>query len=46
MEDKQNELFEEYYKAQGIMGDDEWPEFLEALRRELPTTFRITGSRA
>ncbi len=44
--DKQNALFEEYYRAQGIMDESEWPAFLEALQRDLPTTFRVTGSRA
>lgn len=40
---KENERFEEYYKAQGVVPDDEWDEFLTALRRPLPVTFRING---
>jgi hypothetical protein len=58
---KQNDLFEEYYKvgrqyarhsafadaqAQGILSEQEFPIMLESLQKELPTTFRVTGSRA
>ncbi|ORY27062.1 S-adenosyl-L-methionine-dependent methyltransferase [Naematelia encephala] len=45
-EDMVNVGFEEYYKSQNIMTEDEWPAFLAACREELPTTFRVTGSRA
>lgn len=39
-----NELFESYYRRQGLLEDeDEWPLFLGALRRPLPTTFRLHG---
>ncbi|WVQ84199.1 hypothetical protein IAT38_006350 [Cryptococcus sp. DSM 104549] len=41
-----NAAFEEYYKAQNIMTPEEWPQFMESLQTELPTTFRVTGSRA
>ncbi|KAJ3343499.1 tRNA (cytosine(34)-C(5))-methyltransferase [Gonapodya sp. JEL0774] len=41
----ENERFESYYKAQAILSETEWPEFMESLRKPLPTTFRITGSR-
>ncbi|WWC87043.1 uncharacterized protein L201_001928 [Kwoniella dendrophila CBS 6074] len=44
--DKSNAGFEEYYKAQNIMPEGEWEAFLESLRKELPVTFRVTGSRA
>ncbi|KAI9239310.1 MAG: S-adenosyl-L-methionine-dependent methyltransferase [Podila humilis] len=37
---------EEYYKAQKIMSDEEWPVFWEHLKVTLPTTFRITGTRS
>ncbi|KAF9226412.1 S-adenosyl-L-methionine-dependent methyltransferase [Gyrodon lividus] len=40
-----NERFTAYYRAQNIISDDEWESFMESLRRPLPTTFRITGSR-
>ena len=40
-----NERFEKYYKAQGILSEDEWAPFMDAMRTPLPTTFRVTGSR-
>ncbi|EKM56700.1 uncharacterized protein PHACADRAFT_172372 [Phanerochaete carnosa HHB-10118-sp] len=43
--DMHNERFETYYKAQNILGEDEWDSFLERMREPLPTTFRVTGSR-
>lgn len=39
-----NPLFEEYYKAQGIMPEGEWEAFMTAIRRPLPATFRINGN--
>ncbi|GFZ46615.1 Multisite-specific tRNA:(cytosine-C(5))-methyltransferase [Saitozyma sp. JCM 24511] len=41
-----NEGFEEFYKAQGLLSSEEWEAFMDHLRTELPTTFRVTGSRA
>ena len=43
--DMHNERFEKYYKAQNILPESEWDEFMEALRNPLPTTFRVAGSR-
>ncbi|KAG1737380.1 S-adenosyl-L-methionine-dependent methyltransferase [Suillus lakei] len=43
--DMKNERFSSYYKAQRIIPEEEWDQFMEALRRPLPTTFRIAGSR-
>jgi hypothetical protein len=40
-----NAKFEAYYRAQGIIPDDQWPAFLAALRKPLPSSFRVTGSR-
>ena len=40
-----NHDFEEYYKRQEIVPAAEWDEFITALRRNLPTTFRITGNK-
>ncbi|KAF8434864.1 S-adenosyl-L-methionine-dependent methyltransferase [Boletus edulis BED1] len=40
-----NERFTAYYKAQNIISEDEWDTFMDSLRRPLPTTFRIAGSR-
>lgn len=42
-----NEEFENYYKQQNIIPDqEEFNQFMECLRKQLPVTFRITGSRA
>lgn len=43
--DMHNERFTAYYQAQKIILDDEWEAFMDSLRRPLPTTFRIAGSR-
>ena len=40
----ENAGFEAYYKAQGIVPEEEWGAFMDALRRPLPLTFRINGS--
>lgn len=40
-----NDLFEQYYKRQEIVPEDEWEEFVQCLGSSLPTTFRITGHR-
>ncbi|XP_040154451.1 tRNA (cytosine(34)-C(5))-methyltransferase [Anopheles arabiensis] len=43
----ENESFETYYKHQQICGNDaEWDQFMAHMRRNLPVTFRITGSKA
>lgn len=42
--DKSNPDFEEYYKAQNIVPEGEWDEFIASLRKPLPVTFRINGS--
>ncbi|KAI9780972.1 MAG: hypothetical protein M1839_006411 [Geoglossum umbratile] len=42
---KQNELFEKYYSNLGIFGEGEDGVFWETLRRELPSSFRFTGSK-
>ncbi|XP_058058865.1 tRNA (cytosine(34)-C(5))-methyltransferase isoform X2 [Anopheles bellator] len=42
----ENESFEAYYKHQRVCEESEWPQFMEHLRRTLPVTFRITGSKA
>ncbi|KAF9114121.1 hypothetical protein BGX27_000100 [Mortierella sp. AM989] len=43
---KENAKMEEYYKAQKIISEEEWPVFWEHLKVTLPTTFRITGTRS
>ncbi|CAH8446215.1 unnamed protein product [Heterobilharzia americana] len=42
---KQNDLFEKYYKDQGIVPESEWGVFTSYLQRDLPITFRVTGFR-
>ncbi|KAJ2844888.1 tRNA (cytosine-5-)-methyltransferase ncl1, partial [Coemansia erecta] len=42
---RDNDGFRKYYIAQQIVGEDEFPEFMETMRTILPTNFRITGSR-
>lgn len=36
-------LFVEYYKKQGLIGEEEWPAMMAALHKVLPVTFRING---
>lgn len=43
--DFRNRTFEEYYKRQEIVPAEEWNQFLDAMKRDLPTTFRITGNK-
>lgn len=40
----QNTGFEEYYKEQGIVPEEEWEEFMCLLRKPLPAAFRINSS--
>ncbi|OJJ50043.1 hypothetical protein ASPZODRAFT_157038 [Penicilliopsis zonata CBS 506.65] len=42
---KHNEKFERFYDEQGIIPAEEREVFWEALRRDLPNSFRFTGSR-
>ncbi|EJD43344.1 S-adenosyl-L-methionine-dependent methyltransferase [Auricularia subglabra TFB-10046 SS5] len=37
--------FDEYYKLQGIIPEDEWETFVKTAQSPLPTTFRLAGSR-
>ncbi|XP_060856524.1 tRNA (cytosine(34)-C(5))-methyltransferase [Metopolophium dirhodum] len=41
---RDNEKFVQYYKMQNICSEDEWNTFLEVLKTDLPTSFRITAS--
>eukprot|EP01135_Chromosphaera_perkinsii_P011777 Nk52_evm23s2496 gene=Nk52_evmTU23s2496 len=43
---KENEAFTKYYKLQGIVPEGEWDDFIAAFQRILPTTFRLTGTKA
>ncbi|XP_074588681.1 uncharacterized protein LOC141844544 [Curcuma longa] len=40
----QNANFDEYYKEQHIVPEDEWEEFISMLRKPLPAAFRINSS--
>ena len=42
---KENRLFEEYYKAIGIVPPSEWDQFMSCLKLPLPATFRLAGCR-
>ncbi|OQV01835.1 hypothetical protein CLAIMM_07126 [Cladophialophora immunda] len=41
-----NDKFEHYYNQLGIVSDEERDDFWKAMRRDLPNSFRFTGSRA
>ena len=43
---RENKLFEDFYKAQGICPGDQWEEMMKVLRTDLPASFRITGTRS
>ncbi|PPQ64466.1 hypothetical protein CVT24_008476 [Panaeolus cyanescens] len=43
--DMNNERLFGYYKAQKIVPEEEWDEFVDSLRQHLPTAFRVCGSR-
>lgn len=40
----QNPGFEEYYKEQAIVPEEQWDEFINSLRKPLPAAFRINAS--
>lgn len=40
---KENEMFEHFYKEQGLVPEGEFQHFMEAMREPLPATIRITG---
>ncbi|KAG1443597.1 hypothetical protein G6F56_010615 [Rhizopus delemar] len=44
--ERDNEKFSNYYKAQNILSEEEFGTFYEFIKTILPTTFRITASRA
>lgn len=43
---RENEKWEKYYKALGLIPENEWDTFKEHCQRDLPLTFRVTGSRS
>lgn len=42
VENGTNALYETYYQEQGVVPEGEWPAFLQAMRRPLPTSFRVS----
>ncbi|XP_031842343.2 tRNA (cytosine(34)-C(5))-methyltransferase Nsun2 [Nomia melanderi] len=42
---RENKDFENYYKTQGIVPDDQWESFMNTMKTNLPVAFRITGSK-
>ncbi|GBP79516.1 hypothetical protein EVAR_58527_1 [Eumeta japonica] len=42
---RENASFEEYYKGQNVCPQVEWNTFMQTLKENLPTAFRITGSK-
>lgn len=42
---RENAAFEEYYKTQKVCPEDQWTTFMQTLKENLPTAFRITGSK-
>ncbi|XP_026728129.1 tRNA (cytosine(34)-C(5))-methyltransferase [Trichoplusia ni] len=43
---RENAAFEEYYKSQKVCPLEEWDTFMKTLKDNLPTAFRITGSKS
>ncbi|KAK6373650.1 uncharacterized protein PV06_10281 [Exophiala oligosperma] len=43
---RNNERFEEYYNELGVIPNEEKEDFWAAMRRDLPNSFRFTGSKA
>ena len=44
--DRHNDRYETYYNELGIVGEDEKDKLWETMRRDLPNSFRFTGSKA
>ncbi|XP_023937164.1 tRNA (cytosine(34)-C(5))-methyltransferase [Bicyclus anynana] len=42
---RENAAFEEYYKVQKVCPEDQWDDFMKSIKENLPTAFRITGSK-
>ncbi|XP_071865687.1 tRNA (cytosine(34)-C(5))-methyltransferase Nsun2 [Bombus fervidus] len=43
---RENQDFENYYKTQKIVPEEQWDSFINTMRKNLPVAFRITGSKA
>ncbi|XP_034174449.1 tRNA (cytosine(34)-C(5))-methyltransferase Nsun2 [Osmia lignaria lignaria] len=42
---RENKDFENYYKTQKIVPEDQWDSFIDTMKKNLPVAFRITGSK-
>lgn len=42
---RENKDFENYYKTQKIVPEEQWDSFINTMRKNLPVAFRITGSK-
>ncbi|XP_012136901.1 tRNA (cytosine(34)-C(5))-methyltransferase Nsun2 [Megachile rotundata] len=42
---RENKDFENYYKTQKIVPEDQWNSFMSTMKENLPVAFRITGSK-
>lgn len=42
---RENAVMEAFYRAQGLVEEKDFDEFMACLKAPLPSTFRITGSR-
>nr|CAD7586518.1 unnamed protein product [Timema genevievae] len=43
---RENPDFDKYYKMQKICSDEDWGAFMAVMKENLPTAFRITGSKS
>ena len=42
---RENKDFENYYKTEQIVPEEQWDSFINTMRKNLPVAFRITGSK-
>ncbi|KOC70112.1 tRNA (cytosine(34)-C(5))-methyltransferase [Habropoda laboriosa] len=42
---RENKEFEDYYKTQKIVPEEQWDSFMNTMKKNLPVAFRLTGSK-
>ncbi|CAK9821004.1 tRNA (cytosine(34)-C(5))-methyltransferase [Anthophora plagiata] len=42
---RENKDFEDYYKTQKIVPEEQWDSFMNTMKKNLPVAFRLTGSK-
>ncbi|CAK9830295.1 tRNA (cytosine(34)-C(5))-methyltransferase [Anthophora retusa] len=42
---RENKDFEDYYKTQKIVPEEQWDSFMSTMKKNLPVAFRLTGSK-